>query len=245
MAATNEIKIKARHLFFAYGENRVLNDLRVDIQNHAITAVVGSSGKGKSTLLTLFNRLWEDIPDARMQGRVHIRLCGVDQDIYHPSCSLPDLRRKVGMVFQIPNPLPMSIDKNVAFPLKMAGISNKAQIADAVKTALKQAFLWDEVKGRLREDARRLSGGQQQRLCIARALVVEPEVLLLDEPTSSLDATATETIEQLILSLKETCTIVMVSHDMAQVERVADRWLELSEGRIVNDWANNQWIDCV
>jgi len=233
--ATNEIKIKARRLFFAYGENRVLNELSMDIHSHAITAVVGASGKGKSTLLTLFNRLWEDIPDARMQGSIHIRLDRTDQDIYHPSCSLPDLRRKVGMVFQIPNPLPMSIYKNVAFPLKMAGISNKAQIEDAVGTALKQAFLWDEVKDRLREDARRLSGGQQQRLCIARALVVEPEVLLLDEPTSSLDATATETIEQLILNLKETCTIVMVSHDMAQVERVADRWLELSEGRIVND----------
>ena len=235
MTATDEIKIKARHLFFSYGANLVLQDVSLDVCDRTITAIKGPSGQGKSTLLSLFNRLWEDIPDARMQGSVHIRLGGADQDIYHPSCLLPDLRRKVGMVFQIPNPLPMSIYKNVAFPLKMAGISNKARIGEVVETALKQAFLWDEVNDRLREDARRLSGGQQQRLCIARALVVEPEVLLLDEPTSSLDATATETIEQLILSLKETCTIVMVSHDMAQVERVADRWLELSGGRIVNN----------
>ncbi|BBO76675.1 phosphate import ATP-binding protein PstB 1 [Desulfosarcina widdelii] len=233
MTANNEIKIKARHLVFSYGDNRVLQDISLDVHEGAITAVTGPSGQGKSTLLTLFNRLWEDIPGARMQGSVHIRLGGADQDIYHPSCSLPDLRRKVGMVFQIPNPLPMSIYKNVAFPLKMAGISNEAQIKDAVETALKQAFLWDEVKDRLREDARRLSGGQQQRLCIARALVVEPEVLLLDEPTSSLDGKATAIIEALIVSLKQACTIVMVSHDTAQVERVADRWVELKKGILV------------
>jgi len=235
MTSRPDITIKAHHIHFSYGGNCVLKDLSMDVCSRTITAVTGPSGQGKSTLLTLFNRLWEDIPDARMQGSVHIRLGGADWDIYHPSCSLPDLRRKVGMVFQIPNPLPMSIYKNVAFPLKLGGLSNKARIRDAVETALKQAFLWDEVKDRLREDARRLSGGQQQRLCIARALVVEPEVLLLDEPTSSLDATATETIEQLILSLKEARTIVMVSHDMAQVERVADRWLELSEGRILSE----------
>ncbi|WP_319522627.1 ATP-binding cassette domain-containing protein [uncultured Desulfosarcina sp.] len=233
MTAINEIKIKARHLFFSYGDNLVLQDVSLDVHEGAVMAVTGPSGQGKSTLLTLFNRLWEDIPGTRMRGSIHIRLDGRDRDIYHPACSLPELRRKVGMVFQIPNPLPMSIYKNVAFPLKMAGISNRAQIRDAVETTLKQAFLWNEVKDRLREDARQLSGGQQQRLCMARALVVNPEVLLLDEPTSSLDGKATEIIEALIVSLKQACTIVMVSHDTAQVERVADRWAELKKGNLV------------
>jgi phosphate transport system ATP-binding protein len=223
-------KIKVRNLSFAYGDNTVLKDLTLDIVALAVTAVVGPSGQGKSTLLSIFNRLWEDIPNAHLRGSVHIHLNGDCQDIYHRSCPLPDLRRKVGMVFQIPNPLPMSIYKNVAFPLKLTGASNKRQTRGAVERALKQAFLWDEVADRLHEDARHLSGGQQQRLCIARALVLKPEVLLLDEPTSSLDATATEIIEQLIISLKESCTIVMVSHDDAQVERVADRGLTLSGG---------------
>ena len=235
MPRSDGIKIKVRNLSFAYGENTVLEDLNLDIMEASITAVVGPSGQGKSTLLTIFNRLWEDIPGTRMRGSIHIQLNGTDQDIYLRSCSLPDLRRQVGMVFQTPNPLPMSIFKNVAFPLKLRGVSSKRQIRRAVEQALKQAFLWDEVSGRLHEDARHLSGGQQQRLCIARALVLKPEVLLLDEPTSSLDAAATETIEQLICSLKKSCTIVMVSHDMAQVKRVADRWLRLSGGRIVQE----------
>jgi phosphate transport system ATP-binding protein len=235
MSQPDGIKIKVRNLSFAYGENMVLKDFSLDIAGRSITAVVGPSGQGKSTLLSIFNRLWEDIPGTQMRGSVHIHLNGNYQDIYHRACSLPDLRRQVGMVFQIPNPLPMSIYKNVAFPLKLSGISGKRQTRPAVEQALKQAFLWDEVADRLHEDARHLSGGQQQRLCIARALVLEPEVLLLDEPTSSLDAAATEIIERLIRSLRKTCTIVMVSHDMAQVERVADRWLTLSKGRIVKE----------
>ena len=235
MSPPGGIKIKVRNLSFAYGENTVLEDLSMDIAAQAITAVVGPSGQGKSTLLSIFNRLWEDIPGTRMRGNVQIQLNGAYRDIYHRSCSLPDLRRQVGMVFQIPNPLPMSIYKNVAFPLKLSGKSSKRQTRPAVEKALKQAFLWDEVKNRLHEDARHLSGGQQQRLCIARALVLKPEVLLLDEPTSSLDAAATEIIEQLSRSLKKNCTIVMVSHDMAQVERIADRWLALSGGRVVED----------
>jgi phosphate transport system ATP-binding protein len=228
-------KIKVRNLCFAYGENKVLDDLSLNIAEHAITAVVGPSGQGKTTLLSIFNRLWEDIPGASLNGRVTIYLNGRYRDIYHRSCSLPELRRRVGMVFQIPNPLPMSIYKNVAFPLKLAGRSKRTQIEAAVEGALRQAFLWDDVANRLHEDARHLSGGQQQRLCIARALVLGPEVLLLDEPTSSLDAAATEIIERLIVGLKQTCTIVMVSHDTAQVERIADRWLTLSGGRILED----------
>ena len=232
MSQTRRIKIKVRNLSFAYGENTVLNDLTMDIAALAITAVVGPSGQGKSTLLSIFNRLWEDIAGAHLHGRVNIHLNGAYQDIYHRSCALPALRRQVGMVFQIPNPLPMSIYKNVAFPLKLSGVSNNRQKRLAVERALKQAFLWDEVQNRLHEDARHLSGGQQQRLCIARALVLKPEVLLLDEPTSSLDAAATEIVEQLICSLKKNCTIVMVSHDMNQVERIADHGLTLTGGRI-------------
>ncbi len=223
------IKIKVRRLSFAYGDHVVLDNLDLDIPEAAVTAVVGPSGRGKSTLLTVFNRLWEDIPGARRQGRIHIRLGGTLCDIDHPSVSLSDLRRRVGMVFQAPNPLPMSIYKNVAFPLKLAGGSTRAHTRDAVERSLRRAFLWAEVKDRLGDDARALSGGQQQRLCIARALAVEPEVLLLDEPTSSLDAAATGIIEQLIVSLKASCTVVMVSHDMAQVKRLADHWIELSE----------------
>ncbi|BBO90655.1 phosphate ABC transporter ATP-binding protein [Desulfosarcina ovata] len=229
------VKIKVRQLSFAYGDHTVLKDLTFDVQANTVTAVVGPSGQGKSTLLTVFNRLWEDIPHARLAGTVRIRLSGNERDIYHRACSLTELRRQVGMVFQTPNPLPMSIYKNVAFPLKLVGGSTRSQTRDRVKRTLRQAFLWDEVKDRLKDDARALSGGQQQRLCMARALVLNPEVLLLDEPTSSLDPAATETIEQLILSLKTACTIVMVSHDMAQVERVADQWIALREGRIVAD----------
>ncbi len=226
------IKIKARHLFFSYGDNAVLQDVNLDVKEGAVTAVTGPSGQGKSTLLALFNRLWEDIPGASMRGIVRIHLNGREQDIYHPSCPLPELRRKVGMVFQIPNPLPMSISKNVAFPLKVAGRTNKGENQNAIEDALKKAFLWGEVKDRLNDDARGLSGGQQQRLCVARALVVNPEVLLLDEPTSSLDEAATLIIESLICDLKHTCTIVMVSHDMRQVERVADSWVEMKKGTI-------------
>ena len=229
MASPDTIKIEVRRLSFAYGDNAVLNNLDIDVPEAAVTAVVGPSGRGKSTLLTVFNRLWEDIPGACMDGQVHIRLGGTLQDIYHPSIPLADLRRRVGMVFQTPNPLPMSIYKNVAFPLKMAGGIRRSEMRAIVERSLRRAFLWEEVKDRLGEDARALSGGQQQRLCIARALAVEPEVLLLDEPTSSLDEAATGIIEELILSLKAACTIVMVSHDTAQVRRVADHWIELSE----------------
>ena len=235
MERQGHIKIRVRHLVFAYGDKTVLNDLDLDVPEAAITAVVGPSGRGKSTLLTVFNRLWEEMPGTpRMTGRVQIHLNGSLKDIYHPSMSLADLRRQVGMVFQIPNPLPMSIYKNVAFPLKLTGGVTRSQRQHTVERALKQAFLWDEVKDRLGDDAHALSGGQQQRLCMARALAVEPEILLLDEPTSSLDAAATGIIEDLIASLKTSCTIVMVSHDMAQVRRLADDWIELSETGMVS-----------
>ncbi len=164
-----------------------------------------------------------------MDGHVEIFLKGSPIDIYGPAVPVPELRRMVGMVFQKPNPLPMSIYRNIAFPLKLAGIKDKEMVRERVETSLKHAFLWDEVKDRLTGDARGLSGGQQQRLCIARALIVEPEVLMMDEPTSSLDPRAVGIIEELIGTLKEQCTLLVVSHQGDQVSRIADLVLELQD----------------
>ena len=230
----NEIKIKIDGLSFFYNERRVLNNISVNFPENTITAIVGPSGKGKTTFLMTLNRLWESIPSTRMEGRVKIRFGGQFHEIYDPSYPLSRLRRLVGMVFQVPNPLPMSIYKNVSFPLKLAGIKEKKLIPGKVETALKRAFLWDEVKDRLTENAFALSGGQQQRLCIARALILEPEILLLDEPTSSLDANAGAVIEKLMLSLKDRCTLLIVSHYLDQVRRIADTVMELSGEKLLN-----------
>ena len=228
----NEIKIKIDGLSFFYNKHRVLNNISVNFPKNTITAIVGPSGKGKTTFLMTLNRLWESIPNTRIEGRVEIRFGDRFHEIYDPSYPLPRLRRLVGMVFQIPNPLPMSIYKNVAFPLKLAGVKEKQLIPEKVETALRRAFLWDEVKDRLTENAFELSGGQQQRLCIARALTLEPEVLLLDEPTSSLDASACAVIEKLMLSLKDRCTLLIVSHYLDQVKRIADTVMELSDEKL-------------
>lgn len=232
---TNEtIKIKLTNLSFDYEERRILDRVSIGFVEGAVTAIVGPSGQGKSTLLTAVNRMWEEIPGASVQGRVEIRFDDRLVDIHDNDYSVHWLRRKVGMVFQDPNPLPMSIYKNVAFPLKLSGEKDKRKIEAAVHKALSQAFLWEEVKDRLNTDARNLSGGQQQRLCIARALILKPEVLLLDEPTASLDAKAGEVIEDLLSQLKPHCTILMVSHYLDQVRRVADCVMELSGGRLLN-----------
>jgi len=217
-----------------------LRDITTQFAENAITAIVGPSGVGKSTLLMTLNRLWESIPSAKMKGKVEVKFDGRFCDIYDRSFSLPQLRRLVGMVFQVPNPLPMSIYKNIAFPLKLAGYKDKGLIGHRVEQALKRAYLWNEVKDRLTEDALALSGGQQQRLCIARALVLEPEILLLDEPTSSLDAKAGAVIEELLASLKDHCTLLVVSHYLDQVKRIADTVVELSNGRFVPRPFNKQ-----
>ncbi len=230
---SSSIKIIVDHISFSYDSRLVLDDISGCFSERTITAIIGSSGAGKSTFLMILNRLWENISGARINGHVWVRFEDEYKDIYAYSCHLPELRRKIGTVFQSPNPLPMSIFKNVAFPLKLSRFGDKKKIFTKVETALRRAFLWDEVKDRLDQDARKLSGGQQQRLCIARALVLEPEILLLDEPTSSLDAKAGTVIEKLLTALKQNCTILMVSHYLDQVKRIADSVFELSEGKFI------------
>jgi phosphate transport system ATP-binding protein len=233
--ADGPVKIRLRELSFFYGQRCILDRVSADFSANAITAIVGPSGQGKSSLLTVINRLWEEIPGARANGQVELCLAGQGVAVSGDggNCSPEWLRRKVGMVFQEPNPLPMSIFKNVAFPLKLGGYKMTAATEAKVREALSRAFLWDEVKDRLDDDARSLSGGQQQRLCIARALVLEPEVLLLDEPTASLDAKAGRVIEELLIGLKSHCTLLVVSHYMEQVRRVADAVVQLVDGRLV------------
>lgn len=229
---SEKIKIQLTELSFYYDHRRILDRISAGFAEHAVTAIVGPSGQGKSTLLTVVNRLWEEIPGARVEGRVDVRFDDQWVDVCANGYPASRLRRKVGMVFQDPNPLPMSIFKNVAFPLKLAGEQNKREVEARVQAAMTQAFLWDEVKDRLDGDARTLSGGQQQRLCIARALILNPEILLMDEPTASLDAKAAAVIEQLLLNLKSRCTILMVSHYLDQVQRVADSVMELADRRL-------------
>jgi phosphate transport system ATP-binding protein len=226
-------KIRLSDISFSYSNRLILKQINAEFAEHCITAIVGPSGQGKSTLLTIINRLWEDIPATSLHGKIEVWLNGAPQDIYDSAYPADRLRRKVGMLFQTPNPLPMSICRNVAFPLKLAGIKDRELVDHKVETALRQAFLWKEVKDRLDDDALALSGGQQQRLCIARALIMKPEVLLLDEPTSSLDSRACRVIEELLVRLQQQCTIVMVSHYLDQVKRVADTAWQLEDGRLV------------
>lgn len=223
-------KISIRNLNFYYGGRQVLKNINSDFEANTITAVTGPSGKGKSSFITVINRLWESIPEARAEGSVRILFDNEYYDINNADYPVVELRRRVGMVFQIPNPLPMSIYKNICFPLKISGFNDKEEIPAKVEKVLKQSFLWGEVKDRLNDDARSLSGGQQQRLCIARSLILEPEILLLDEPASSLDANAASVIEELMISLKEKCTLIVVSHYLSQVNNIADRVFELADG---------------
>ncbi len=217
-----QIKIKVTDLCFRYNKHLVFENINADMAENTITAVTGPSGRGKSSFLMTLNRLWENIEGAEVTGKVEIRFNEKFQDIYDGKYPVHILRRQVGMVFQTPNPLPMSIYNNIAFPLKLNGDIKKDDVAERVANALKQAFLWDEVKDRLDKNAEALSGGQQQRLCIARALVLNPHVLLLDEPTSSLDEKAGKMIEELLIELKKMCTIVLVSHYLDQIKRIAD-----------------------
>lgn len=211
-------KIITKDLDFFYGNKQALNKVNLNIREYSITALMGPSGCGKSTFLRALNRMNDTIPKSRICGQV--LLDGVD--IYAPSIDVVGVRKKVGMVFQQPNPLPKSIFENVAFGPRMLGMNHKIRLADIVEKSLRAAALWDEVKDDLNKSGLALSGGQQQRLCIARALAIEPEVILMDEPCSALDPIATMKIEELMQELKKNYTIVIVTHNMQQAARVSD-----------------------
>jgi len=214
--ASSIAKLKAESLNFFYGGFQALHDINLEVPEKSITALIGLSGCGKSTFLRTLNRINETIKSARYDGRVLLD----GQDVLE--LDVTALRRRVGMVFQRPNPFPKSIFENVAFGLKVNGLAGRRSLSDVVEHSLKRAALWEEVKDKLHQSAYSLSGGQQQRLCIARALAVDPEVLLLDEPCSALDPIATSKIEDLLFSLKDQCTQVIVTHNMQQAARVAE-----------------------
>jgi len=211
-------KIQSKNVDVFYGEKKALSNINLDITPNSVTALIGPSGCGKSTYLRLLNRMNDYIDTFSMTGEVLID----GQDIYSSKIEVEELRTNIGMVFQKPNPFPKSIFENVAYGLKIQGVKDKKFIANRVETALKQSALWDEVKDDLKKPALSLSGGQQQRLCIARALAVDPKVILMDEPTSALDPISTAKIEELIFELKQKYTIVIVTHNMQQAGRVSD-----------------------
>jgi len=213
------MKIQAKNVDFYYGDFQALKSINMEIEKNTVTAFIGPSGCGKSTFLRLFNRMNDLIAGARLTGE-----CLVDgQNIYHKSVDVDTLRKEIGMVFQKPNPFPKTIFENVAYGLRVNELGDRAFIADRVEESLKAAALWDEVKDKLKKSAFELSGGQQQRLCIARALAVSPSILLMDEPASALDPISTSKIEELIHTLKENYTIVIVTHNMQQAARVSDK----------------------
>ena len=214
-----DVKIDVHALRFYYGAKRALEDITLRIHPNLVTAFIGPSGCGKSTFLRTLNRMNDVVPATRVEGTVLID----GEDIYTPNVDVVQLRRRVGMVFQKSNPFPKSIFENVAYGLRINRVTgNRGELAGRVEESLKQAALWNEVKDRLQESALALSGGQQQRLCIARALAIQPDVLLMDEPASALDPIATQRIEELVYSLKTSYTVVIVTHNMQQAARVSD-----------------------
>ncbi len=221
--------IAIKDFSFYYGQNKCLKNISLDIASREVTSIIGPSGCGKSTLLRCFNRMNDLIPNTHVEGTIHID----EKNIYASDVDVVDLRRKVGMVFQRPNPFPKSIFENVAYGLRINGVKNKEFIADKIEKGLINAGLWNEVKDRLRDNALRLSGGQQQRLCVARALAIEPEVVLMDEPASALDPIATAKLEELIVELKKKYTIVIVTHNMQQAARISDITVFLMQGELI------------
>ena len=220
--------IKAKHLNLWYGTHHALKDINISLPEKKISALIGPSGCGKSTFLKTLNRMNDLVEGCRIEGNV--TLC--DTDIYH-DIDVTVLRKRVGMVFQKPNPFPMSIYDNIAYGPRVHGIKSKVKLDEIVERSLKQAAIWDECKDRLKTSALSMSGGQQQRLCIARALAVEPEVLLMDEPTSALDPISTSKIEDLALELKDSYSIIIVTHNMQQAVRTADKTAFFLLGEIV------------
>lgn len=210
--------ITTNDLCLWYGKTQALRDINISVPEGSITALIGPSGCGKSTFLKTLNRMNDLVPDVRITGSVKYR----GKDIFAPGTDVNELRRQIGMVFQKPNPFPMSIYDNIAYGPRTHGIRSKAKLDEIVETSLKNAAIWDEVKDRLKKSALGLSGGQQQRLCIARALAVDPDVLLMDEPTSALDPISTAKIEELATELKSRYTVIMVTHNMQQAMRISD-----------------------
>ena len=215
---TNTVKVAAQNVDFYYGDFHALREIDLEVAAHQVTALIGPSGCGKSTFLRCLNRMNDLIPRVRVQGRILLD----GDDIYASGVDVVHLRRRIGMVFQKPNPFPKSIFDNIAYGLRVNGVKDKKVIDHLVEQSLIQAALWDEVKDRLQDTALGLSGGQQQRLCIARALAIQPEIILMDEPCSALDPIATQKIEELIHALKENYTILIVTHNMQQAARVSD-----------------------
>lgn len=230
-ATTPELKAQSRELNFHYGAFHALKNISLPVYNEKITALIGPSGCGKSTFLRCFNRMHDLYPGNRYGGE--IRLFPDDVNLLSPEVDPIEVRMRVSMVFQKPNPFPKSIFENAAYGLRVRGMNKKAELEEKVETALVNAALWNEVKDRLQEPAFNLSGGQQQRLCIARALAIEPELVLFDEPTSALDPIATASIEELMLELKEKVSILIVTHNMQQAARVSDYTAFLYLGEVI------------
>ena len=230
----NIISVKDLDLY--YGEKHALHKINMDIKKNSITALIGPSGCGKSTFLKCLNRMNDLIDYVKIEGTIKLN----DKDIYSPDLDITDLRKNVGMVFQQPNPFPMSIYDNIAYGPRVHGMKNKKKLDEIVETSLKQAYIFEEVKDILHKSALSLSGGQQQRICIARALAVKPEVLLMDEPTSALDPISTAKIEELMESLKKDYTVVVVTHNMQQALRVSDYTAFFLLGDLIEYEATNK-----
>ena len=211
--------IKTENLNLSYGDHQVLKDINMDIRKNEITALIGPSGCGKSTFLKTLNRMNDLVPNCKITGKVLFN----DQDIYDRKTDAMAVRKKIGMVFQKPNPFPISIYDNVAYAPRYHGTRKRRELDEIVENSLKKAALWDEVKDRLKKSALSLSGGQQQRLCIARTIALEPDIILMDEATSALDPISTTKMEELMLALKENYTVIIVTHNMQQAARVADK----------------------
>jgi phosphate transport system ATP-binding protein len=225
----SNIKMHTKNLDFFYGNFQALYNVSIEFAQNRVTALIGPSGCGKSTYLRCLNRMNDLISGIRVEGQAILD----NKDIYDQSIDVVSLRRRVGMVFQKPNPFPKSIFENIAYGLKVNGVKDKAKITEIVEKSLKQAAIWEEVKDRMNESALGLSGGQQQRLCIARALAVDPEVLLMDEPASALDPIATQKIEELITELSSKLTIIIVTHNMQQAARISDRTAFFYMGKLI------------
>jgi phosphate transport system ATP-binding protein len=221
-------KLRAEKLNLYFGQKKVLKNITIDFPKNQVTSLIGPSGCGKSTLLRSFNRMHDLSTDVKIEGKLYLD----DQDLYDKKNSVTEIRRRIGMVFQKPNPLPKSIYDNLEYALKIHNYP-KSEIPDLIENALRESFLWDEVKDELKKPAVKLSGGQQQRLCIARTVVLRPEVILMDEPCSALDPISTKKIEELILKLKKDFTIVIVTHNMQQAQRISEKVAFMYLGELV------------